>query len=306
MTKMRIKYWFLLARVPFFSVMIAPYILGALLAARLAGVFNWPVFLLGLWGAVLVQMLAHFSGEVYDLEEDRLSVKLEKNFFSGGSQVLVENMLPERRVKTAIGIILSLAVATGLILQFYYKCGPWTLALGLSGIFCAYFYSKPPLRLVSRAGAGEILIAYAFGWLSVSAGFYLQAGRFNLLATLFSLPIAYSIANLILINEYPDYPADKKVLKQNLLVSIGKKKGAWIYACLVILQGAAFFLVLNRFLPDKTTFFYLPVLILAGYLAYQMLKGAYNQHSKLEKMCLGSILVNLGTALAFILGILFS
>jgi 1,4-dihydroxy-2-naphthoate polyprenyltransferase len=301
---MRIKYWFLLSRVPFLSVMIAPYILGAILASRFLCRFNWPVFFLGLWGAVLVQLIAHYSGEVYDLPEDRLSVKLEKNFFTGGSQVLVENLIPVKKVKYLIAIVLSLALVCGLILQFYYKCGPWTLALGFSGIFCAYFYSRPPLRLVRR-GVGEVLIAYAFGWLSVSAGFYLQAGRFNWLATLISLPIAYSVINLILINEYPDYPADKQVLKQNLLVRSGKKRGALLYAWLVVFQVAAFLLALNKGLPAKTGIFYLPVLAISVILAYQMLKGAYDDRHKLEKMCAGTILVNLGITFSCILGLLF-
>jgi len=301
---MKIKYWFLLSRVPFLSVMIAPYILGALLAYRFTCEFNWPVFWLGLFASILVQLIAHYSGEVYDLAEDRLSVSLEKNFFTGGSQVLVENLIPAIKVRYLIRAALFFAIIAGVILQFYFKCGQWTLWLGLSGIACAYFYSKPPLRLVSR-GVGEILIAYAFGWLSVSAGFYLQAGQFNVLATLACLPIAYSVANIILINEYPDYPADKQALKQNLLVRIGKEKGAVLYAWLVGFSAAAFLLALIKGLPVKAGIFYLPVLIVSVSLAYQMLKGAYRNRKKLEKMCALTISVNLGTTLSCILGLLF-
>ncbi|MDD5129872.1 MAG: hypothetical protein PHS66_02315, partial [Candidatus Omnitrophica bacterium] len=100
---MKIKYWFLLSRIPFLSVVIAPYVLGALLAGRL-GVFSWPVFLIGLCGSLLVQLIAHYSGEVYDLEEDRLSAKLEKNFFTGGSGILAENKIAPEKVKNLIRI----------------------------------------------------------------------------------------------------------------------------------------------------------------------------------------------------------
>lgn len=302
---MRLKYWFLLSRIPFLSVMIAPYILGALLASRFLAVFSWPVFLIGLLGSSLVQLIAHYSGEIYDLAEDRLSVTLEKNFFSGGSEVLVKNLIGPKKVKNLIRAAFVLSMITGLILQFYFKTGKWTLLLGASGIICAYFYSKPPLRLVSR-GIGEILIAYAFGWLSVNAGFYLQASRFNSLATLVCFPIAYSVANIILINEYPDYPADKQCSKKNILVRIGKEKGAVLYAWLVVFGVGAFFLALAKGLPVLAAFFYFPVLIISVSLAYQMLKGAYNHRKKLEKMCALTILVNLGTSLSCILGLLFS
>ena len=303
-SKMKIKYWFLLSRIPFLSVMIAPYILGALLASRFFGIFSWAVFLTGLFGCLLVQLIAHYNGEVYDLAEDRLSVTLEKNFFTGGSGVLVENLIGPKKVKSLIRLTIALAIISGLILQFYFKTGKWTLLLGISGIICAYFYSKPPWRLVSR-GIGEILIAYAFGWLAVNVGFYLQASRFNMLATWVCLPIACSVANIILINEYPDYPADRQVFKQNILVRIGKAKGAVLYTGLVACGVATFSLALAKGLPDQAAVFYFPVLIISLSLAYQMLRGAYDDRQKLKNLCALTILVNLGTSLSCILGLLF-
>jgi 1,4-dihydroxy-2-naphthoate octaprenyltransferase len=287
------------------SVSIAPYILGALLASRLLGIFSWAVFWTGLCGALLVQLIAHYSGEVYDLAEDRLSVTLERNFFTGGSQVMVENLISPKKVKYLIGVVFFSAIIAGLILQFYFKTGNWTLLLGISGIICAYFYSKPPVRWVSR-GIGEVLIAYSFGWLSVNAGFYLQASRFDILGTWISLLVACSVVNIILINEYPDYPADKQAFKQNILVRIGKERGSFLYACLAIGGAATFFLALTKGLPKLSVVFYSPVLIISVILAYQMLKGGYNDHKKLEKMCALTILVNLGTTLSCILGLLFS
>jgi 1,4-dihydroxy-2-naphthoate octaprenyltransferase len=283
--------------------MIVPYILGALLSSRLFGIFNWLIFWTGLFGSLLVQLIAHYSGEIYDLPEDRLSVTLEKNFFTGGSGVLVENHIGPGKVKNLIRVVILLAIFVGVILQFYLKTGKWTLWLGASGIICAYFYSKPPWRWVNR-GIGEIFIAYAFGWLAVNAGFYLQASRFNILATWVCLPIACAVANIILINEYPDYPADKQVSKQNILVRIGKEKGAVLYTWLVVTGAGTFFLALAKGFPIASAVFYFPVLIISVSLAYQMLKGAYNNRKRLEIMCALTILVNLGTSLSCILGLL--
>jgi 1,4-dihydroxy-2-naphthoate polyprenyltransferase len=302
---MSIKYWFLLSRVPFLSVSIAPYILGALLASHFSGIFHWAVFLIGLLACLLVQLIAHYNGEIYDLPEDRLSVTLEKNFFTGGSGVLVENLIPPKKVKYLIRVVFFLAMITGLILQCYFKTGKWTLLLGSSGMICAYFYSKPPLRWVSR-GIGEILIAYSFGWLSVNAGFYLQASRFNILGTWISLPVACSVANIILINEYPDYPADKQTFKQNILVRMGKEKGAVLYAGLAVLGAGSFFLALTKGFPRPAAVFYFPAFIISLILAYQMLRGYYNDRKNLERMCGLTILVNLGTSLSCILGLLFA
>ncbi|MDD5465764.1 MAG: prenyltransferase [Candidatus Omnitrophica bacterium] len=299
----KLKHWLLLSRVPFLSVTVLPYILGALLAGYIAGKFSWPVFLLGLSGALLVQLAAHYGGEVYDIKEDRLSITLEKNFFSGGSQVVVENIIAPKKVKILIGVVVFLALALGLILQFYFNTGKWTLLLGISGIICGFFYSKPPLRWVSR-GIGEIFIAYAFGWLAVNAGFYIQAARFAILPTLVSLPIACAVVNIILINEYPDYPADIQSGKLNLLARIGKAKGAFLYAFLVGCSAVTFFLALASGFPAISGIFYFPVFVLALILAGRMLKGEYQDRQKLEKMCGLTIIVNLGTSLSCILGLL--
>jgi len=300
----KLKHWLLLSRVPFLSVVILPYILGALFAASLAGSFSFKIFLLGLFAAVLVQLGAHYNGEIYDIKEDRLSVTLEKNFFTGGSLMLVEKLIPEKKVKLLSYAVIFLALAIGVILQFYFRTGSWTIPLGVSGIICGFFYSKPPLRWVSR-GAGEIFIAYAFGWLPVAAGFYLQAARLMPLSILISLPVACSVTNIILINEFPDYPADKSAGKQNILVRIGKDRGAFLYAGITVLSGLAFFYAVLKGVPFVSLLFYIPVLAIALKSALLMLKGAYKDRQKLEKLCGMTILVNLGTSLSFILGLLF-
>ena len=301
----KLKYWLLLSRIPFLSVVILPYILGGLLAASLTGIFSFKVFLLGLFASVLVQLGAHYNGEIYDIKEDRLSATLEKNFFTGGSLMLVEKLIPEKKAGFLSCAVIFLALIIGMILQFYFKTGVWTIPLGVSGIICGFFYSKPPLRWVSR-GAGEIFIAYAFGWLPVAAGFYLQASRFDLLSTLISLPVACSVTNIILINEFPDYPADKLAGKQNILVRIGKGKGAALYTSLTVLAGLTFFYAVFRGVSFVSALFYIPILIIALRSAILMLKGAYKDRQKLERLCMTTILVNLGTSLSFILGLLFS
>lgn len=299
----RLKHWLLLSRIPFLSVAILPFILGTLSANYFFGKFNLVIFLLGLLGVMFIQLTTHYSGEIYDVKEDRLSITLEKNFFTGGSQIMVENIIAPRKVKILILLVACLALISGAILQFYFNTGKWTLLLGVSGLLCGLFYSKPPLRWVSR-GVGEILIAYSYGWLAINAGFYIQTGHFNFLIAWISLPVACSVVNIILINEYPDYPADQAAGKLNLLVRMGKVKTAILYAFLVNCSVVTFLLALVFGYPVISGIFYFPVFILAIILAGKMLKGDYIDRVKLEKMCGLTILVSLGTSLSCILGLL--
>jgi len=94
------------------------------------------------------------------------------------------------------------------------------------------------------------------------------------------------------------------VNKENLLVRIGKEKGAFLYAWLVIFGAVTFSLLLINGLPFIGGIIYLPVLIMAIISASQMLKGAYNDMQKLENMCMKTILISLGTSLSCILGLL--
>ena len=127
-----------------------------------------------------------------------------------------------------------------------------------------------------------------------------------MLALLVSLSVACAVTNIILINEYPDYQADKEADKQNLLVRIGKENTAFIYSLLVVCAGASFFLALSQGLPIASVFFYSPVLIVALILASLMLKAAYSDKLLLQRMCAMTILVNLGTSLSCIFGLLIN
>ncbi|MDD5506405.1 MAG: hypothetical protein PHR73_06595, partial [Candidatus Omnitrophica bacterium] len=79
---------------------------------------------------------------------------------------------------------------------------------------------------------------------------------------------------------------------------------AFLYAWLVVCAGVSFSLALTKGLPMKSVYFYLPVLITSLILASLMLKGAYKERRLLERMCALTILVNLGTSLSCILGLL--
>ncbi|MDO8662041.1 MAG: prenyltransferase [Candidatus Omnitrophota bacterium] len=298
-----VKAWILLSRLPFHLVGILPFITGSILYLKITKTFNFPVFLLGAIGVVLIMLSTYYNGEIHDIEEDRLSVKLEKNFFSAGSQVLVDGLISSKRVKLVSYVAIGSAFFIGLLLQFYYKTGPWTIPLGITGIITGFYYSKPPFRWVKR-GVGELLIGYSYGWLPVAVGFYLQAGFIHPLAHWISLPIACSIFNVILINEFPDYPADMQVNKNNLVVKYGKVKATAIYIAATIIGITSFIISLTKGLPLITGLFYTPIGILSFVAIWMVLEGRFNDHCLLERTCLITLLINLGTCLVYIIGLL--
>jgi len=249
-------------------------------------------------------LLTYYNGEYYDIKEDALAAKMGKNTFSGGSQVIAQNMLPRKYAKIGSYISLAIAVSIGLVLQFYFKTGVWTIVLGAIGIFLGYFYSNPPLRWVSR-GVGELFIGFAYGWLTVSTAFYIQTGHFSAAANWFSIPVALSIFNVILINEFPDYSADTQAGKRNIVVRTGKEKSVIIYIISAVLIWVFFGLSLFSGAPLMTVYFGIPFFLVTVFIVFSLIKKAYLVHKKLEILCGMTLVINIGLTLSYILGTAF-
>jgi 1,4-dihydroxy-2-naphthoate polyprenyltransferase len=299
-----VKGWIQLSRLPFHLVGIFPFVLGSMLAWRIYGMFSWPVFGWSTFALILIMLSTYYSGEYHDIKEDKLSARMDRNTFSGGSQAIIKGLMPHTPVKIAAYISLILAGIIGLMLQFHYKTGPWTVPLGIIGIISGFFYSTPPLRWVKR-GIGEIMIGFCYGWLPVATAFYLQTGTMDNILHWISIPIACTIFNVILINEFPDYPADMMVEKRNLVVRLGKNSAAFLYITMTVAAWITFIWAVSKGLPAVSILFYLPIFLIAFRLVIKMFKKDYLHRKQLETICGQTIVVNLGSTMALILAFWF-
>lgn len=284
--------WIILSRPPFHTVGVLPFILGTLIAWRLDSAFRINVFLVGVAAIVLIMLSTYYAGEYYDLRGDMLSAKMERNTFSGGSQAIVKGMVRPVHAKMASYVTLLLAGLLGLLLQFHCRTGPWTIPLGMIGMIGGFFYSTEPVRWAKR-GIGELLIGICYGWLPVAAGYYIQSSSLVPLVHWVSIPIACSIFNVILINEFPDYPADLIENKANIVVRIGKEKSALLYVIIVMLELVTFPVPVLTGISANVLFFYPVLLAISLPVALMALKGMYMDASKLELMCALTLCTNL-------------
>lgn len=291
--------WISLSRPPFHSVGILPFMLGTLLAWKLEHIFHGSVFILGTCAVILVMLSTYQAGEYFDYEEDSLSRNIFKSRFAGGSGVTQAGTL-SRKVPLITSMIAIVAAAVmGLILQFGLKTGPYTIALGAIGLFGGFFYSTRPIRLVEK-GIGEIIIGFCYGWLPVAAAFYIQTGYVHPIIHWMGLPIGMTIFNVILLNEFLDYTADKATGKKNILVRLARKRGARLYAALSVGSWVAMFLSLTAGVSPTALYVYIPVMILSAFTAAAVLKGKYKNYNSLEILCGLNIVVNLGTTISYI------
>jgi 1,4-dihydroxy-2-naphthoate octaprenyltransferase len=193
-----------------------------------------------------------------------------------------------------------LALGVGGILQYAYRTGPWTLPLGLIGLLGGFFYSTPPLRWVSR-GWGELWIAFCYGWLPVAAAYYLQVGEVLPLIHWLAVPIGLTIFNVILLNEFPDYPGDSEAGKKNLTVRLGRERAAWLYALASAGSWVGMLLSVRRGVSARVWWIYLPIVAVSVALVTLLLRGRWRERAVLEALCGANLIVNLGTTAAYIL-----
>jgi 1,4-dihydroxy-2-naphthoate octaprenyltransferase len=140
-------------------------------------------------------------------------------------------------------------------------------------------YSAPPFRMVYR-GLGEAVVALAFGPLITVGAYYVQTGSFSPAPFYASMPVAFLIAAVLMINEFPDYEADKKAGKNQLVVKLGPDKAVRVYGLIVAFAYASILIgVLLGAMP-------FPALI--GVLTIFQAKKAYNllcaHHSRAKKL----------------------
>lgn len=295
-----LQLWFVLSRPPFHSVGMLPFILGSFLAYKITGSFNWEIFLLGISGVILIMISTYHAGEYFDYSGDVISAELHNNPFAGGSRIMLDGKMSKLVPLWTSIISFFLAAIIGIILQFVYKTGPYTLLLGCLGALPGFFYSTEPIRLVKR-GVGEIFIGFCYGWLPVASGYYIQTATINPIIHLLWLPIGFSIFNVILLNEFPDYEADKASGKINILCRIGKAKGKALYILLNLLTSLFMLISPLWGVPFKVIYFFLPFMCTAFFIVYQMMKNRHEDANKLAMLCGLNIAVNLGTSISYIL-----
>jgi 1,4-dihydroxy-2-naphthoate octaprenyltransferase len=185
---------------------------------------------------VLLAVIAHASANVLNDYHDALNGADAANSgglfpFTGGARMIQNgdvSVLDTRFLAQALALFV---VPAGLVLAA--GSGSGLIAIGAAGMLIGWAYSAPPLALMSR-GLGESAVAAAW-WLIVIGADYVERGAFSPLPALAAAGYALLVANILLINGFPDAAADASVGKRTLAVKLGPDAAALLYLCLGLL-----------------------------------------------------------------------
>jgi 1,4-dihydroxy-2-naphthoate octaprenyltransferase len=217
---MKLKVWIEAMRLRTLPVSVAGVIMGTGYAVYYNSV-NYGAAALCLLFAVLAQIASNFANEYYDFRDG-----LDKPGRVGPRRGVTEGDITPRGMLIATFGTLVAACVVGLSLLMF---GPWWLipvgaAIGL-GVLA---YSTGPYPL-SRHGLGEVAVLMFFGVIPVNLTYFLQSGMFCWPVFMGSVSAGLMGANVLLVNNYRDEPADRMVGKNTLAVLWGRKAASTLY-----------------------------------------------------------------------------
>ena len=229
-------------RLPFLSATLIPVLLGILIALR-HGAFDIWLALLTVVGASLAHLAINVTNDIFDTLSGADEANVNPTQFSGGSRVLIYDLLTLRQLLTVALALFGGAAAIGLLLVWL--TGSLTLLLiGIAGIAVGIAYTAPPLKLVYR-GLGEIAVAIGFGPIMLLGAYVVQTGRLALEPFVVSITVGILVALILYVNEIPDRTGDAAAGKRTLPVRLRPDTiiGGYLLAALlafaVIVVGVA-------------------------------------------------------------------
>ena len=246
--------------------------LGAVMALSAGARMNLSTLLWGQIAVTATQLMTHYSNEYFDLAADRANPHPLR--WTGGSRVLVKGAIrPEVALFTAIGLA-TVALLAGLWLVLVVGSGRYTMPLLLLAITLGWSYSAPPLKLNQR-GLGELTGAVLTTGLTPLFGYYLQAGRIELLPLLAVFPLCCWQFDVLLTLNFPDAEGDAAAGKHTLIYYLGQPRAVRLYLfVLALLYVSLPFLVLFG-LPPLVAVAVLTVLPFVAWQGWRMARGAW-------------------------------
>jgi 1,4-dihydroxy-2-naphthoate octaprenyltransferase len=269
---MKLKIWFMETRPQFLLLSVALVLLGTAISFH-QGHFNGLRFALTTLGLVLAHASVNVLNDYFDYKSG-IDLETTRTPFSGGSGLLPQGSIaPKGAYRFGVGCLLA-ALLIGIYLTVV--SGWKLLPLVIVGGLVIYFYTS----YLAKWLAGEIWAGIGLGTLPVLGTYFVQTGGYSLEALVASLAPGFLTANLLLLNEFPDFEADKMGGRYHIVIALGKERACHLYAGLMAMT----YLCIIAAVACKLT----PPLTLIGLLsapfALKAIGTTFKHHNDFQKM----------------------
>jgi 1,4-dihydroxy-2-naphthoate octaprenyltransferase len=244
------------ARAPF--LLLPPTLVASgAAAAAWNGSFSWRRSLLAGFGMVALHMAVNIFNEWSDMRTG-IDLHTERTPFSGGS-----GTLPSGGMSTGtafwFGVVCSMV---GLVIGVWFvrQVGWVLLPIILAGAVSVVAYTD----VFARIGVGEMAAGFGLGAGPVIGAALVQNAEWSPAAAWAAVPAFCMTFNLLFLNEFPDETADRDGGRRNLVILLGRRAAAWLYAAVALAAPVAIVLgILVGALPAACFVALLPSILLA-------------------------------------------
>ena len=228
----KIAAWAGVARAPFLLLPVTLVAAGIAAASYDDRAYILPS-VLALIGLVALHAAVNAFNEASDMQTG-IDLHTARTPFSGGSGTLPSGALSVGGAR-GVGIAGSI-IGLALGLYFLVRVGWWPLSLVMAiGAVAVLTYTN----VFARVGLGEIFAGLGLGLLPVIGTALVQRGVVGPAAWAAGIPACLMTFNLLLLNEFPDEQADRAGGRRNLVLLLGRRPAAWVYAIAAMATPAA-------------------------------------------------------------------
>ncbi|WP_166986175.1 1,4-dihydroxy-2-naphthoate polyprenyltransferase [Canibacter zhoujuaniae] len=202
------------ARLRTLPLAFAPVIAGAGIASMVQE-FSWPLTLLALAVAVLLQIGVNYANDYSD------GVRGTDEFRVGPARLTASGLVnPKKVLAVALGCF-ALAALAGLV-AVVLSGRWWFLVIGVLAIIAAWFYTGGK-RPYGYMALGEVMVFIFFGLVATAGTYYLQSDIANQQIWWVAGAIGCFAVAVLIANNIRDIPTDRQAGKRTLAVVIGDR-----------------------------------------------------------------------------------
>jgi 1,4-dihydroxy-2-naphthoate octaprenyltransferase len=224
------------------------YGLGTAIATYLGKPIDWSLYILGQFLVTSIQLMAQAMVAFFDGAPTR-EVTF-RSLFSGDRKALDPEHLPYTAalISTIVTLTISATLAALLLIVKNVSFVPW--AFMLMGFFAAFFFSTPPVKLIT-SGVGEIIASIVVASFVPIISFTLQTGELHRLLPMSTVPLVALLFAAFIASEFPDYASDLKRDRKTLMVRLGWETAMKLHDLAILFAILSFLTAYVLGLPDR-------------------------------------------------------
>ncbi len=224
------------------------YGLGTSIASYLGRPIDWSLYILGQLLVTSIQWMAQSMVAFFDGIPTREITF--KSLFSGDRKALDPEHLPYTAALISIIVTLTISATLAALLLVVKDVSFVSWVFVLMGFFAAFFYSAPPVRLIT-SGVGEIIATIIVAIFIPIFSFTLQTGELHRLLPMSTIPLAALLFAAFIVFEFPNYASDLKRNRKTLMVRLGWETAMKFHDLAILFAILSFITAYVLGLPDR-------------------------------------------------------